>query len=239
MLGAMNPAFAPYDEQTDGNKVWYLTRNRFFANAVDGGIAKSAHIFTIVGYPRRTLIFDQGDPSRTVYFVKRGAVRIARVTSEAKEVTVAVLGPGDIFGEESLFGSGDRATVAIAIDSVLLCTVRADDLFKLIQSEPLLALNVAKILQERLADAAAQMEDIAYARVSDRLMHLFRRLADEHGTPVEGGMRIETRLTHADLATLVGSTRETVSLEMSGLVRSGAIRLEGKQFVVPAAELES
>jgi CRP/FNR family cyclic AMP-dependent transcriptional regulator len=233
----MNPAFAPFDEEVDGNKVWYLTRNRFFANAMDGGIDKSAHIFTIVGYPRRTLIFDQGDPSRTVFFVKRGTVRIARVTSEAKEVTVAVLGPGDMFGEESLFGTGERATVAVAVDSVLLCTVRADDLFSLIQSEPMLALNVAKILQERLADAAVQMEDIAYARVSDRLMHLFRRLAGEHGAPVPGGVRIETRFTHADLATLIGSTRETVSLEMSQLVRTGAIRLDGRQIIVPLAEL--
>jgi CRP/FNR family transcriptional regulator len=233
----MNPAFAPFDEDLDGNKVWYLTRNRFFAGAIDGGIDRSAHIFTIVGYPRKTLIFDQGDPSRTVYFLKRGTVRIARVTSEAKEVTVAVLGPGDLFGEESLFGSGDRATVAIAIESVLLCTVRADDLFQLIQSEPLLALNVAKILQERLADAAAQMEDIAYARVADRLMHLFRRLAGDHGTPVPDGVRIETRLTHADLATLIGSTRETVSLELSHLVRAGAIRLDDRRFVVPTAEL--
>jgi len=234
----MNPAFAPFDEEVDGNKVWYLTRNRFFANAIDGGVDRSAHIFTIVGYPRRTLIFDQGDPSRTVYFVKRGTVRIARVTSEAKEVTVAVLGPGDMFGEESLFGSGERTTVAIAVDSVLLCTVRADDLFKLIQSEPLLAINVAKILQGRLADAAEQMEDIAYARVSDRLMHLFRRLAVEHGVPVNDGVRIGTRFTHADLATLIGSTRETVSLEMSQLVRTGSIQLDGRHFIVPTAELE-
>ena len=174
---------------------------------------------------------------RTVYFLKRGTVRIARVTSEAKEVTVAVLGPGDLFGEESLFGKSERTTVAIAIDSVLLCTVGADDLFALIQSEPLLALNVAQILQQRLADAAAQMEDIAYARVSDRLMHLFRRLAGEHGTRVDGGVRIDTRFTHADLATLIGSTRETVSLELAQLVRAGAIRLDGRHIVVPIGEL--
>jgi CRP-like cAMP-binding protein len=81
------------------------------------------------------------------------------------------------------------------------------------------------------------MEDIAYARVSDRLMHLFRRLANEHGVPVEGGLRIETRFTHADLATLIGSTRETVSLELSNLVRAGAVRLDGRQFIIPTAEL--
>jgi CRP-like cAMP-binding protein len=69
-------------------------------------------------------------------------------------------------------------------------------------------------------------------------MHLFRRLAAEHGVPADGGVRIETRLTHADLATLIGSTRETVSLEMSLLVRAGAIRLDGRQFIVPTSELE-
>jgi CRP/FNR family cyclic AMP-dependent transcriptional regulator len=90
-----------------------------------------------------------------------------------------------------------------------------------------------------LADAAAQMEDIAYARVADRLMHLFRRLAVDHGTPVADGVRIETRLTHADLATLIGSTRETVSLELSQLVRAGALRLDDRRIVVPTAELQS
>jgi CRP-like cAMP-binding protein len=89
-----------------------------------------------------------------------------------------------------------------------------------------------------LADAAEQMEDIAYARVSDRLMHLFRRLAGEHGQAVPGGRRIETRFTHADLATLIGSTRETVSLELSNLVRSGAIRLDGRHFIIPDSELQ-
>jgi CRP/FNR family transcriptional regulator, cyclic AMP receptor protein len=90
---------------TDRNKVWYLQRNRLFVGAVDDPIEKNEHIFTIVAYPHRTLIFDQGDSARVVYFIKKGAVRIARVTEDGKEVTVAVLGPGDLFGEEMIFAS--------------------------------------------------------------------------------------------------------------------------------------
>jgi len=218
--------------QTDPSKVWYLQRNRFFTGSVDGEIEANAHIFTVVGYPRRTLIFDQGDPTRLVYFIKRGTVRIARLTEDGKEVTVAVLGPGDMFGVESLFVSGERTTVAVAVDDVLLCTAKADDLFGMLRSDPQLAINVAKILSDRLSDAASAMQDLAYARVSDRLIGLFRRLATEHGTPVDGGVRIDLRLTHAEIASLIGSTRETVSLELANLVKAGRCRMSGRAIIV-------
>jgi CRP/FNR family transcriptional regulator, cyclic AMP receptor protein len=218
--------------QADPSKVWYLQRNRFFSGSVDGEIEANAHIFTVVAYPRRTAIFDQGDPTRLVYFVKRGTVRIARLTEDGKEVTVAVLGPGDMFGVESLFVSGERTTIAIANDDVLLCTAKADDLFGMLRSDPQLAINVAKVLSDRLGDAVSAMQDLAYARVSDRLLGLFRRLAAEHGTQVEGGTRLDVRLTHADIASLIGSTRETVSLEMANLMKASRCRMDGRSIVV-------
>jgi CRP/FNR family cyclic AMP-dependent transcriptional regulator len=218
--------------QSEPSKVWYLQHNRFFSDSVSSEIEANQHIFTVVGYPRRTLIFDQGDPTRLVYFIKRGAVRIARLTEDGKEVTVAVLGPGDLFGVESLFVSGERTTVAVAIDDVLLCTAKADDLFGMLRSDPQLAINVAKILSDRLSDAASAMQDLAYARVSERLLSLFRRLATEHGTPVDGGVRIDLRLTHAEIASLIGSTRETVSLELANLVKAGHCRMDGRTIIV-------
>jgi len=77
------------------------------------------------------------------------------------------------------------------------------------------------------------MEDLAYAKISDRLLHLFNRLASEHGVETEAGTSIDVRLTHSDIASLIGSTRETVSLEMSNLAKSGAIRYDGKRITLP------
>jgi CRP/FNR family cyclic AMP-dependent transcriptional regulator len=224
------------EHDTEQNKVWYLKRNRFFVDTDTAGVERFEHLFTIVEYPRRAMIFDHGDPTRVVYFIKRGAVRIARLTEDGKEVTVAVLGPGDLFGVEALFGEGPRTTVAIAIDDVLLCTSKAEDLFSVLRTDPHLAMNVAKVLNERLGDAISTMEDLAYAKVGDRLMHLFRRLASEHGVRVVGGTRIDVRLTHADLASLIGSTRETVSLELAHLTKAGHIGHDGRAFVVPDQE---
>jgi len=236
-LGAAIEMFAalrkerPVDE--DVNKVWYLRQNRLFREATEEGIMQHEHLFTMCEMPRGTLVFDAGDSDRIIYFVKRGTVRIVRETPDGKDVTVAILGAGDLFGEESLFDRRARTTHAVVVDDALLCTSRADDLFALLSRDPALALNVAKVLSERLDDAQSTMEDLAYARVGDRIEHLYHKLASEHGVPVKGGLRIDVRLTHADVASLVGSTRETVSLEIAKLVDLGRLRLDGRAVVVP------
>ena len=219
------------------NKVWYLSQNRLFEHASDESIANSQDLFTTTLFPKRAAIFDQGDPTRLVYLVKRGKVRIARLTTDGKDVTVAVLGAGDIFGEETLFDKGPRMTHATCMEETLVCTARADDLFGLLSNDPTLALNVAKILSDRLVDASATMEDLAYAKVTDRLMHLFLRLAHEHGVETPDGIILDVRLTHADIASLVGSTRETVSLEMSNLAKAKRIAYDDRRITIPRAEL--
>jgi len=209
------------------NKVWFLKQNRLFEQASEASIEDCQHLFTTTLYPKGTRVFDMGDPTRLVYLIKRGTVRISRLTADAKEVTVALLSAGDIFGEETLFDRRERTTVAICQEEALLCTARADDMFTLLSDNPQLAINVAKILSERLGDVSATMEDLAYARIADRLLHLFERLAHEHGTPQLDGIRLDVKLTHSDIASLIGSTRETVSLEMSNLVKAGRIRADG------------
>ena len=219
------------------NKVWYLRQNRLFERGAQGAVEYSEHIFKTCIYPKKALVFDQGDPTRVVYLIKRGKVRLTRATADGKDVTVAILGAGDIFGEETLFDDRPRTTHAVCLEECLLCTAKADDLFELIAVNPSVAMNVARVLNDRLVDASATMEDLAYAKISDRLMHLFGRLAAEHGIETPGGVVLDVRLTHADIASLIGSTRETVSLEMSVLVKAGRIVSDGKTLTIPHAEL--
>ncbi len=221
------------------NKVWYLRQNRLFARAGDDAVENSEHIFKTCIFPKKSLVFDQGDPTRVVYLVKRGKVRLTRATADGKEVTVAILGAGDIFGEETLFDNEPRTTHAVCLEECLLCTAKADDLFALLAGNPTLAMNVAKVLNDRLVDASATMEDLAYAKIPDRLMHLFSRLAVEHGIETPAGIVLDIRLTHADIASLIGSTRETVSLEMSNLIKAGQISSDGKAITIPRNELET
>lgn len=213
------------------NKVWYLRRNRLFERCSAERIGFYEHLFTQKWYPKGTLLFEQGDPARIVYFVKEGEVRISRITRDGKEVLIALLVPGDMFGEEVVFSVPVRTTVATCKVRSMLCMAKGEDLYGLMTREPVLALNIAKYVSEQRDDAISEVEYISTLSVSERLLGLLQRLAVDHGiqTPLE--TTINVRLTQSDIASLIGSTRETVSVEMADLVRAGVIRME-RHFIV-------
>jgi CRP/FNR family transcriptional regulator len=216
------------------NKVWYLRRSRLFERVSDDVLDGCSHLFTILERPRRIALFEQGDPAGTVYFLKRGRVRLSRLTGDGKEVTIAILGPGDVFGEEALFGERERKTIATVIDEALVCTARSQDLFGLLATQPAITMNMARFLHEQRDEAISTIEELSSLKVPERIARLFARLAEEHGVPEAGGTRIALRLTHADIASLVGSTRETVTLEVGKLRVAGRIATLGDEFFLPS-----
>lgn len=216
----------------DHNKVWYLRQSTLFAHAPQETVEGVQGIFRMERFPRKTLLFDLGDTERTIFVIKTGKVRLARLTPQGKEVTITVLGPGDMFGEEMLFGTQQRTTFAVVAEDALVCMSKADDLFAVMAADPALAVNVAKTLSSRLDQAADSIENLSYAKLSDRIMQVLRRLAEVHGRKTTIGIEIELRLTHAELASMVGSTRESVSLELQNLVKAGKLEIHGKKIIL-------
>lgn len=214
------------------NKVWYLKKSRLFNEATDGVVRECEHFFTQVVFPRRHRVFEQGEPGRLVYLVKSGRVRIARSTQDGNDLTIALLGPGDLFGEEVAFHEVARSTFAVCLEESVLCTANGKDLFELITRHAALAVNIARYLGEQRDQALSAAEDLAYLKVPERITRLLERLAGEYGTPVAGGTLIDMALTHADIASLVGSTRETVSLHIKRLENEGRIRSESRRIVL-------
>jgi CRP-like cAMP-binding protein len=214
------------------NKIWYLKQSRLFDRASDETIANCEHLFIQQLYKKGATLFQQGDEARFVYLIKRGTVRIAKRTLDDRDVTVAILGVGCIFGEEVVFSAVERTTIAICMTDALLCMARAEDVYGLMTRFPTLAVNVAKYLLEQRDDALAVAEDVAFLTVPERLMRLFERLSQEYGQQVVDGTLLNIRLTHADLASLIGTTRETVSAKLPQLVRDGHIRFEDRAIVI-------
>ncbi len=214
------------------NKVWYLKKSRLFSDATDNVVRECEHLFTQVNFGRRHVIFEQGEPGRLVYLVKSGSVRIARTTADGGDLTVAMLGPNDLFGEEVTFHDVVRSTFATCIEDSLLCVANGRDLFGLITRHASLAINVARYLGEQRDQALSIAEDLAFLKVPERLVRLLEKLAVEHGSETDDGTRINLALTHADIASLIGSTRETVSLHMKKLETDGRIRIANRRIVV-------
>jgi CRP/FNR family cyclic AMP-dependent transcriptional regulator len=216
------------------NKVWYLKQSRLFDDASDNVVRECEHLFTQISFARRHVIFEQGEPGRLVYLVKSGHVRIARSTAEGDDLTVAILGPNDLFGEEVAFHDVERSTFAVCTEDSLLCVANGRDLFALITRHAPLAINIARYLGQQRDEALSVVEDLAFLKVPERLTRLLDKLASEHGRDTDDGILIDVALTHADIASLIGSTRETVSLQLKKMEKDGRIRIAGRRIVLCA-----
>ncbi len=195
--------------------------------------------FSFVVGERNQVLYHQGDPARTVQLLLAGSVRLSRLSADGRELTVAILAPGDVFGDDAVFdASATRfAQATCLLDAQLLtCPVGA---FRALLDEPVIARNVARLVHAQRDAAYASIETMALLSVRDRIMNLLERFAPEHGTRTRRGVRINVRLTRSQVALLIGSTRETVSMEISRLVRSGRLRTTRRHFVLPPDELTS
>jgi len=212
-----------------------LRASKLFAGMADAIVEECARQFTLIRARRRRQLFRQGDACTQIYCLIRGFVHIEQLTEDGDDFTVRVVGCDDVFGDESLFDKAVHAGSATALDDCIIAVCRADTLKALCMRYPLLGLNIARCLQERHDRFLNRIQRMAFSRARDNLLTLLRELAAECGVPEACGMRLEVMLTHTQLATLIGTTRETVSYELGKLERNGHLLRRGRKIVIPSS----
>ncbi len=220
------------------NKVWYLEQNRLFRGVPLKEIEKFAHLFHEQDYVPKQIVFSQGDLGDAIYLLKTGHVRLYRLTEDGKEVTLAILGPGDVFGELALFEGTQRATFAESLDNTHICATSVADFKRLMGHRPQLGMMIAREIARRRDEAETRIAGMAYGTIAGRIKFALSHLASEHGTRLpDGSVRIDLRLSHQELANIVGTARETCTVELGKLQRQGLIRAdEQHRFILADPE---
>jgi CRP/FNR family transcriptional regulator, cyclic AMP receptor protein len=212
-----------------------LAESILFAGVDQSKILRYIECFRTSIYPARSSVFAQGDSARYLYVIGDGRVKLTRLTEDGREIVVGFFGANEFVGEDVLLGNDVlRTTSAKCMEDSVICAIGADDFREITDSCPRIAMNVARHFAAQREAALASIEDISGLQVSKRLVRALQRLAAKYGTDSERGRLIDFRLTHADMATLIGSTRETVSLELNNLVRSGQLAVHGRYFFLPS-----
>lgn len=179
-------------------------------------------------YETRQIIFFPDDPCDYVYWVRSGRVRVTRVAPDHRELTFHHLAAGDILGEEGLVERPRRENYAEAMEPTVLCLMRVDDYRRFMQEEAELACKVAQALVRRATESEAVLAETVFqpvrARVAAGLLRLARR--------ERGRAPVVLRITHQEIANLVGSTRETTTLVLHGLRAEGLIALGNRRVTV-------
>lgn len=224
---------AVHDEK---RALWYLKKIPLLADLANETLVRLAETVQLLEVRRRQVVYLPGDPGQTVYFVNGGRVKISKVTRDGKELTLAYRGPGEVFGELSLVDGGPREEMAEAVENALITEVERGEFERLLQKEVAVSYRLTKILSQRRREIENKIENLVFKDVNAKLAQLLLRLGNEYGVDDSRGTLVALKITHQEMANLIGSTRETVSLTLSQFKRKGLIQSDGRKVIVTDRE---
>ena len=177
---------------------------------------------------RGEVLFNEGDSGDRLYILLTGKVKLGHTSVDGRENLLAVLGPGEVVGELTLFDPGPRSTTATAVATTELLALEHNQLMGFIDSHPTLAKDMLRALAVRLRRTNIALADLVFSDVPGRVAKALLDLAERLGAPTEDGIHVPHDLTQEELAQLVGASRETINKSLAEFVSRGWIRLEGR-----------
>jgi CRP/FNR family transcriptional regulator/CRP/FNR family cyclic AMP-dependent transcriptional regulator len=183
-------------------------------------------------FPADNLIILAEDAGDSLFIIFRGQVKVSIINEDGREVILAMLGPGDFFGEMSLLDGKPRSANVIATEETELLTLFRSDFLHLVERLPEVAVKVIAALTARLRKADRKIESLALMDVSGRVATVLLQIAEESGTVTPRGVAIRSRPTQQELANMAGTSRETVSRVLKRLEEQGYIATQGREIVI-------
>jgi CRP/FNR family cyclic AMP-dependent transcriptional regulator len=179
-------------------------------------------------YPKNSIIINEGDHTDSLYVILSGKVKIFLTDDQQKEVIVAIQREGDYFGELALLDEAPRSASVMTMEPCSLLIVSRGAFERHLANDPKLAISLMRGLAARLRATTENVKSLALLDVYGRIARTLLQFAKEQ----DGHHVIDDRLTHQDLANMVGASREMVSRIMKDLARGGYIKTEGKRITI-------
>lgn len=183
-------------------------------------------------YGRGDIIFQKDEPGQSLFIIESGSVRIYMPGTQGADLTLAVMGPGDFFGDLSLLDDRPRSASAVAGTDAVLLSLERSDFSSLLRARPDAALAVLATIARRLRDTDQTASDLAFLDVQGRLARKLLDLGEANGTQRGDGVVLPSGLTQEDLANMIGVTRESVNRNLSVFRRLGLIAREGRKIII-------
>lgn len=212
------------------NKLWYLNRMELFRHMNQAAMAKANQISVMTEVKKRTSIYLPGDPSDKIYLLKRGVVKISTLTEEGKEIVLAFLHPGDVFGELAVVDLSPRDHYAEVHEDALICIFSRNDFLELMTVYPDMAFQVTKLLGLRVRRLRNRVETLLFKSAHARLAQTLLDLSQEYGVRDKYGLLLTLKLSQQELGSLVGLSRESVNLCLSDFKRKGLVEASGRSL---------
>jgi CRP/FNR family transcriptional regulator, cyclic AMP receptor protein len=181
---------------------------------------------------RSERLFSEGDPGDKLYIILSGKIKLTKAAPDGRENLLSVHGPGEMFGELSLFDPIPRTSSATAVTSAVLAGIAHDDLRSWLSNRPAVAMHLLQALAQRLRRINEVKADLVFTDVPGRVAKALLDLAERFGSPGMLGIQVNHDLTQEELAQLVGASRETVNKALADFAARGWIQLAAKSVLI-------
>lgn len=209
----------PEDVERNGHRL------QLFDNLSPGDMSEITAAARSLRKERGEFVYTPGDRAETVYVLKKGRVKLSVLSESGKEFAIDIFQPGDIFGEFALVDDTTRSNMAQALDDALMWVFGKRDFVRFLETRPKLAMNYIRLVGGRRRRMEKKLSDITTKDVAARVCELLHEISTTSASASPAAPELLVPLTHQDVASLIGASRQTTTTVLNDLERRGIIEL--------------
>jgi len=205
--------------------------------ALDDAAAESPRAsMDAVKIAKGSILFKEGDDGEHRYVIIEGKLKLGTSSGDGRENLLSILGPGEMFGELSLFDPGPRTSTATAVTDAKLLSLSHEKVIPWLKQNPEVSLQLLARLAQRLRRTNEAVGDLVFSDVPGRVAKALIDLGDRFGKTTAEGLLVNHDLTQEELAQLVGASRETVNKALADFAGRGWLKLDGRSVLITDVE---
>jgi CRP/FNR family transcriptional regulator, cyclic AMP receptor protein len=215
-----------------GNRFWHIGNCSLFRQLAPDQLSYLEHSARLRSFCKGEFVYLPHDPTQLVFLLAAGRVRLCTNTPDGKQAILGFIEPGEIFGELALLQDSGQEDRAEAVTDCTVVSMSADAIRKTMDNSPNLALGVTKLMGFRRTRIERRLRSLLFRSNRDRLILLLIDLADQYGKKMNGQISLGIALSHQDLASIIGATRESTTLILGELQSIELIELSRQKIII-------
>lgn len=214
------------------DKSWYLKKSPVFSLLTDSQCLEAQSQCQLKEYSRGDVIYFPRDTAEDALLVVKGRVRTYHITGEGKQAILGFVDPGGLFGELSAFHGTNRDEYADALEKTLVVQMPRSLFLDLMSQNADVGRKLTELFSLRVRRVERRLKSLLFGSSRERLMDLLHDLAEQYGSDNPAGVEIAQKISHQDMASIIGATRETVTITLGELQARGVIAINRRRITI-------
>jgi len=211
---------------------WHIRNCSLFGRLSEPQLQQLESWSRLRKFPKGSSIYLPADAADSALLLADGRVRLCSNTSDGKQSILAFIEAGELFGELALIEKGEREERAEAVTNATVLLIPGDLLRSMMESSASLTLGVTKLIGMRRKRIERRLKSLLFHNNRDRLTHLLTELIEQYGNATTAGVELSVRLSHQDMASVIGATRETVTTLLGEMQSEGLLKISRQKLTV-------